>query len=276
MGLAEIAQARACSRPPEPINSTFMGAPCKSSGNQPSIGLFTARPHVSSNESTNKAGENRGRSHQRHPPERRRGQQCAGVFGVRAVVRHQAGAGGHVRLRAPARRDLGLSRRALVRPLLLRAEGRQGQDRRRDLAQHLRGPEVQAGRGAGGGGGRAHHVLPRQVVLPDRHRCAGAGRRRRADGPAGRAQAQARRRGPVRRAAQEAAALPAAGGRHHHLADRCRDSRHAARLRRALPDPRAAVAGAGAGRDLRRRGVGGHPRVQCAARRRDASRGRTC
>ena len=56
--------------------------------------------------------------------------------------------------------------------------------------------------------GTAHH-LPRPLELPDRHRDAGAGRRRRADGAAGGAQAQARRRRPVRRGAQAAAAVPA-------------------------------------------------------------------
>ena len=47
-------------------------------------------------------------------------------------------------------------------------------------------------------------TYPGKSDLPDRHRRAGAGRHRRADGAAGGAQEEARRRGPVRRAAQEA------------------------------------------------------------------------
>ena len=46
--------------------------------------------------------------------------------------------------------------------------------------------------------------------------------------------------------------------RHHHLADRRRHPRHAARLRRALPDARHRLAGARAGRDVRGRGGGRH------------------
>ena len=49
-------------------------------------------------------------------------------------------------------------------------------------------------------------TYPGSSKLPDRHRRAGAGRHRRADGAAGGAQEEARRRGPVRRGAQEAAA----------------------------------------------------------------------
>ena len=44
-----------------------------------------------------------------------------------------------------------------------------------------------------------HHHLSRLVEIPDRHRGAGARRRRRADGAARGAQEEARRRGPVRR-----------------------------------------------------------------------------
>ena len=77
--------------------------------------------------------------------------------------------------------------------------------------------------------------------------------------------------------AQEAhAAVPAARHRRRHLADRRGDPRHAARLHRALSRARAGVAGAGAGRDLRRRGGGRHPRLQRAAAGRPRFRGPTC
>ena len=66
---------------------------------------------------------------------------------------------------------------------------------------------------AGGAGGRRHrqdHHFSGQIVLSDRHRDPGAGRRRRADGAARRAAQAARRGRPVRRRAQEAPALSAA------------------------------------------------------------------
>ena len=61
---------------------------------------------------------------------------------------------------------------------------------------------------------------------------------------------------------KKAAAVPAAARRHHHLADRRRHPRHAARLCRALPDARHRLAGARAGRDVRRRGRRRHRRLQ--------------
>ena len=94
---------------------------------------------------------------------------------------------------------------------------------------------------------------------------------RRADGADGRAQAEARRRGPVRRGAQAAAAMAAGGDRRRHLADRRRDPRHPASPRRPLSAPRAGVAGQGAGRRLGRTGRRRHPRFQCAAGRRQDS-----
>ncbi len=65
-------------------------------------------------------------------------------------------------------------------------------------------------------------------------------------------------------ARKKAAPLPAARRRHHYLADGRRHSRHAARLRGALSDARAAVAGARAGRDVR---AGGGLRHQQASTR---------
>ena len=53
-------------------------------------------------------------------------------------------------------------------------------------------------------------TYPGPLELPDRGRDAGARRRRRADGAARGAQEEARRRGPVRRGAQAAPAVPAA------------------------------------------------------------------
>ena len=58
---------------------------------------------------------------------------------------------------------------------------------------------------------------------------------------------------------------PAARGRRRHLADRRRDPRHAAPARRPLSRARAGLAGARAGRHLRRRGGGRDPRLQRAA-----------
>ena len=76
---------------------------------------------------------------------------------------------------------------------------------------------------------------------------------------------EARRRGPVRRRAQEAAALSAARHRRRHLADRRGDPRHPASPRRPLPEPRAGLAGAGAGRDRGRRSRRAPSRLQRAA-----------
>ena len=125
--------------------------------------------------------------------------------------------------------------------------------------------------------------------IPDRHRADRAGRRRRAHGAARGAARSPRRRGPVRRGAQEAAALSAARHRRRHLAHGRGDPRHPAPARRPLPAPRAGLAGAGAGRDLRRRGRGRPspastrcPRAArfrvptCSSSRAAAARSRTC
>ena len=52
--------------------------------------------------------------------------------------------------------------------------------------------------------------------------------------------------------------------------------RHPAPAAGSLSPPRAGVAGEGAGRRLGRAGGRGHPRLQCAARRREEFRGRIC
>ena len=77
-------------------------------------------------------------------------------------------------------------------------------------------------------------------------------------------------------ASQAAAAVSAAHRRRGHLADRRGDPRHSASARRPLPLPRAGLAGAGAGRDLRRRGRRRHPRLQRADRRQPPCRGLIC
>ena len=119
-------------------------------------------------------------------------------------------------------------------------------------------------------------TYPGLVEIPDRDRGARARRRRRADGADGRAQEEARRRGPVRRGAQATAAVAAGGDRRRHLADRRGDPRHPAPAAGPLSAPRAGVAGQGAGRRLGRTGRGRDPRLQRAARRRAGFRGRIC
>ena len=119
-------------------------------------------------------------------------------------------------------------------------------------------------------------TYPEPLELPDHRRDAGAGRPRRADGAARRAQAQARRRGPVRRGAQAAPAVPAGGDRRRHLADRRGDPRHPAPPRRPLPAPRHRLAGQGAGRRLGRAGRRRDPRLQRAAGGRPHPPGPTC
>ena len=113
---------------------------------------------------------------------------------------------------------------------------------------------------------RAADHLSRPLAIPDRGRDAGAGRPRCADGAARRAQAPAGRRGPVRRSAQAAPAVPACGDRRDHVADRRRHSRHSAPACRPLPAPRAGLAGKGAGRRLGRRSRRRHRRLQRASR----------
>ena len=111
----------------------------------------------------------------------------------------------------------------------------------------------------------AHH-LSQPLELPDRHRDAGARRCRRADGSARRAQAQAHRRGPVRRSAETTPAVSARGHRRRHLADRRGDPRHPASPCRPLPASRHRLAGQGAGRRIRRTGRCRDPGLQRAFR----------
>ena len=172
---------------------------------------------------------------------------------VGACRRAQAYGRGRLPLRAGARGDFRLPRAAFLRPRLFRAEGRGRAHRRRGLAHRLRAHAHQAGGGVGGHRHRAAHHLSGALDLPARHRGAGAGRPRRADGARRAAQEEARRRGPVRRGAEAAAAAPAGDDRRRHLAARRGHPRHPAPARRPLSPPRAGVAGARAGR---RRGRG--------------------
>ena len=89
-------------------------------------------------------------------------------------------------------------RAALLRALLLCAQGREGTDRGGDLAYRLGPPQGQARGGHGGRRPGSRHELSRLLEVPDRDRDARARRPRRADGHARGAPAQARRRGPVR------------------------------------------------------------------------------
>ena len=176
---------------------------------------------------------------------------------------------GHVRVRG----ELGNVKYHSSRPRLSRPQGRQGLPRRRDLAHHREPHQAQARGRARGRRHRPRHHLSRPVEIPDRDRHARAGRARRADGAGRGAQEEARRRRPVRSGAQAAPAVPAVGDRRHHLADRRRDPRHPAPAARPLPAPRAGVAGAGAGRRLRRAGRRRDPRLQRAGAEADAFRG---
>ena len=76
------------------------------------------------------------------------------------------------------------------------------------------------------------------------------------------AQEGAGRRGPVRRRPQAPAALSARGHRRRHLALGRGHPRHPAPPARAVPAPRADLAGDRAGRALRPRGRRRHPRLQ--------------
>ena len=184
---------------------------------------------------------------------------------------------GRVRARAGARRDLRLPRRS-IRPATPISRSRTRTPRidaviwkgswARLLFKPEEGLEVIAT-------GRLT-TFPQLVQVPDRHRADRAGRRRRADGAARGAAQEAAGRGPVRHGAQARAALPAARHRRRHLAHRRGDPRHPAPPRRPLPQPRAGLAGAGAGRHLRRRGVGRHPGLQRLSRRTARSRAPTC
>ena len=190
--------------------------------------------------------------------------QSAGTDGLRAsaaLKRTIEDAYGYVRVRG----ELGQGELSRQRPRLFRSQGRTRLHRRRDLAQRHAAHQAQARSRPRSGDHRAADHLSRPLAIPDRRRDAGAGRPRRADGAARRAQAATDRRGIVRRGEKAAPAVSAGGDRRHHLAERRRHSRHSAPARRPFSAPRAGLAGEGAGRRLRGRGRRRHRRLQRAA-----------
>ncbi len=90
-------------------------------------------------------------------------------------------------------------------------------------------------------------TIPRLVEIPDRHRADGTGRCRRADGAAGRAQAQARRRRSVRPGNETAAALHATRHRRCHITNRGGHPRHHPSHHRSISAARSGLAGTGSG-----------------------------
>ena len=118
-----------------------------------------------------------------------------------------------LRLHPVARRDLGVQE-ALLRPLLFRAQGRRRVSRCGVLAHHRAAPVVQAAGRPRGRRDRAGHDLSHPLQVPADRRSPGAGRHRRAHGPARAAQEAARGGRAVRHGAQAAGAVPARG----HLA----------------------------------------------------------
>ena len=205
--------------------------------------------------------------------------ECCGIDRLRALGRAQAHGRGPVSAMCGcAARFPAIAGRIPPATVYFALKDDKRAHRRGDLAGHHRAAlQVQARGGLEVDRHRQHHHLSRpskyQIVI-ETLEPAGA---RRADGAARGAQAEARRRRPVRRGAQAAAAVPAARDRRRHLADRRRDPRHPAPARRPLPAPRAGLAGAGAGRrrgrevaaaiDGLQRAAGG--RADPAARRAD-------
>ncbi len=107
-----------------------------------------------------------------------------------------------------------------VRSRLFFAEGRPGPHRRGDLERHILQTEIPPRRRNGSDRHRQGDNLSGLLEISDRHRDAGAGRRRCTDGSVGGAQAQARRRRPVRCRPQTSASFHAEGDRCRYLADR--------------------------------------------------------
>ena len=177
----------------------------------------------------------------------------------------QAHRRGHLRSCPGPWRDFRIQGAAFLRTRVFCPQGRGGANRGRDLARLFYAYAHQARGGAGSRRHRAADHLSGPLDLPDRDRVAGPRRPRRPDGAVGTAQAEARHRGPVRRGAQTAAAVPAGSHRCGDVSNWRRDPRHPASPRRALPAPRAGVAGAGAGRRRVRGDRRGDYRLQCAA-----------
>src|SRR3979490_3440116 len=98
----------------------------------------------------------KGRFHTRHDRSRSPYQRTA-IHGVRTVLRPETDGGGCLWPCPGARRDFRLSRAAFLRPLLLRAEGRERQDRGGDLEIRPRPDALQA---AGGARGHRYREAP--------------------------------------------------------------------------------------------------------------------
>src|SRR6266568_2289096 len=109
----------------------------------------------------------KGRFHTRHDRSRSPYQRT-GIHGVRTVLRPETDGGGCLWPCPGARRDFRLSRAAFLRALLLRAEGRERQDRGGDLEIRPCADALQAaGRPRGHRHGKAHD-LSGLVEIPDR------------------------------------------------------------------------------------------------------------
>src|SRR5258708_6787529 len=95
--------------------------------------------------------------------------QRARIHRLGTLLRAEADGGGRLWPCPGTRRNFGLPRAALLRALLFRAEGRERQDRGRDLEGCAFPDAVQAAGGARDYRDRQAHDLSRLVKIPDRH-----------------------------------------------------------------------------------------------------------
>lgn len=192
-----------------------------------------------------------------------RDQQHCRILGVGTLRRDQAHDGGHLRLRAGARRT-GAHLAPGVGAHLSRPEGRTVRSGRRHLARQCLTAEDPARAGPGGDRHRQDHHLPGTVQVPDGDRLHRACGRRCPDGAAGGATQEACRRGALRGKRKASAALSAAGDRCRHLANRRRDPRHSPPHLGPVSAACPRLARKGAGRNLRAGSGERHQRVQPA------------
>ncbi len=264
-GDAESAQAKACSRPPEPIRRTFItrdgldvGQGARSRTDAAFV--YHVRPTRTLSDKLHR---------DRFVTDRADQPQAAAAktspnspfpsFRTPSNARLEEGFG-YVRLRGEVSGYRGPPR---FRPLLFRAEGRQGQDRGRHLAWRLGQAQDQARRGHGGHCHRQDLLVPRLVQISDRHRLARARGPRRPHGAARGAQEALRRRRLVRGEPQEGAAVPAPASWASSPSPTgavIRDMLHGFTER--FPTRRHRLARARAGRGQRRRGRSRRARLQ--------------
>ena len=154
---------------------------------------------------------------------------------------------------------------------VFRPQGRPRGHRLRQLEGAGRPLPPQARGRDGGHRHRTHDHLRPAVQVPAECRVGRTRRGRRPDGHARGAQEAARGRGPVRRRAQAASALPARGDRRDHQPAGRGDPRHPAPAARPVPAQGADLARGGAGPVLRARGGPRDRGVQPAGRRRRAA-----